>query len=205
LGIVERFDDAWQRGDTPCIEDYLNASAGVEPHALLFDLVHVDLERRLKTGVAVRVEHYLQRFPQLQDDSAALICLLRAEHRLRQEREPGLGMDEYLGRFPSYEAQLRAEGLAPGPGSAESFKTADSGQIHDGETEPRTDPLPHLPVRPENPPGQLPALLRPPRARRAEGQGQLGRAGAAGGGDAGRAPGPEVDGGFRAVAAGGGR
>ena len=71
---VERFEEAWQRGERPSLDDYLPADeAGRE--ALLPHLVHIDLERGLKAGEPVRVESYLQCYPAL-NDAAVLVDLL---------------------------------------------------------------------------------------------------------------------------------
>jgi hypothetical protein len=62
--ILEPFENAWQRGQRPAIADYLPAG-GPQRRAALVELVHVDLERRLKAGEAIRVEVYLERYPEL--------------------------------------------------------------------------------------------------------------------------------------------
>ena len=42
---------------------------GLQPRsAVLVELVHIDLECRLKTGEPARVESYLERFPELSQD-----------------------------------------------------------------------------------------------------------------------------------------
>jgi hypothetical protein len=53
--FLERFGAAWQRGEQPDLADYLPADEPLR-RAALPDLVHIDLERRLKAGQAVRVE-----------------------------------------------------------------------------------------------------------------------------------------------------
>jgi DNA-binding beta-propeller fold protein YncE len=95
--IVERFEAAWQRGEQPALADYLPA-AGPERRAALAELVHVDLERRLKAGEALRVEEYLQRYPELAGDTELVAALLAQEFELRRRREPGLDLQEYLRR-----------------------------------------------------------------------------------------------------------
>src|SRR5205814_1979355 len=66
---VKAFEDAWDAGAGPTIEDHLPA-AGPLRKPLLVELVHVDFERRSKAGQPVRVEEYLARFPELRDDQA---------------------------------------------------------------------------------------------------------------------------------------
>ena len=54
---VDRFVTAWRDGDRPAIPDYLPAETRLRRPALV-ELVHTDLELRLKAGEAARVEEY---------------------------------------------------------------------------------------------------------------------------------------------------
>ncbi|HEX8203703.1 MAG TPA: hypothetical protein VF590_24720, partial [Isosphaeraceae bacterium] len=87
--IVESFEDRWESGPRPSIDDYLPAD-GPARHAALVELVHVELERRLKAGEAARVEDYLRRYPELAGDRAVILNLIVAERELRSRREPAL-------------------------------------------------------------------------------------------------------------------
>jgi hypothetical protein len=69
--LLEQFENAWQRGQRPNLDDYLRVPEP-ERHALLIELVLRDLEFRLQAGEAARVEEYLCRYPELQTDTAAL-------------------------------------------------------------------------------------------------------------------------------------
>jgi tetratricopeptide (TPR) repeat protein/tRNA A-37 threonylcarbamoyl transferase component Bud32 len=109
--VVGRFEEAWQRGERPALDEYLPAGGG--PRELIVELAHADLECRLKAGEAARVEAYLGRYPPLAADHAAVLRLIEAEYRLRRRGEPGLGPDEYLRRFPAYRQDLGE--LFPGP------------------------------------------------------------------------------------------
>jgi tRNA A-37 threonylcarbamoyl transferase component Bud32 len=66
--IVRGFEAAWERGSRPRVEDHLPPE---ESHrrAALVELVHIDLERRVRAGDAVRVEDYLARFPEVVGDA----------------------------------------------------------------------------------------------------------------------------------------
>jgi tetratricopeptide (TPR) repeat protein/tRNA A-37 threonylcarbamoyl transferase component Bud32 len=118
--IVERFESAWQaarsgdlaRAQPPAIEDYLK-EGGVEPRKLVTELAHVDLECRLKTGEAARVETYFQRYPDLAGDRAAALGLIQAEYQLRRRRESGLKPEEYLHRFPQFREDLSQQLRGP--------------------------------------------------------------------------------------------
>jgi predicted ATPase len=102
---VKRFEDAWRQGLRPLIDDFLPE----EPLRVrvLIEIVHIDLELRLKAGEPARVEEYLARYPELADDRAVPLELIAMEHELRRRRERGLGLDDYLRRFPQYSVELR--------------------------------------------------------------------------------------------------
>src|SRR5689334_17295809 len=59
---VRGFERAWRGGLRPRIEDHLPTDPGPR-WAVLVELVHAELEFRLKAGEAARVEDYLARFP----------------------------------------------------------------------------------------------------------------------------------------------
>jgi serine/threonine protein kinase len=113
---IEAFERAWQEEQRPQIDDFLSGE-GSDPAALLVELVHVDLEFRLKAGETARVESYLRRYPVLNSDSAIVLELLGTEHALRQRHGVGVDLDEYALRFPEYIEELRRRmaGNAPLP------------------------------------------------------------------------------------------
>jgi serine/threonine protein kinase/predicted ATPase len=102
---VKCFENAWRQGLRPVLDDYVPTSTG-PPHPILIELVHTELELRLKSGEAARVEEYLTRYPQLAEDRAAVAELIAAEYDLRRRSERGLSLDEYLERFPQYREDL---------------------------------------------------------------------------------------------------
>src|SRR5262245_18127840 len=102
--VIQQFEDAWQGPARPEIIPYLPTVAGRT--RLLTELVHVDLEYRLRAGERARVEEYLARYPELTDDQVVILELIAAEHEFRRRREPGLTLNEYLQRFPQYRAEL---------------------------------------------------------------------------------------------------
>jgi serine/threonine protein kinase/Tfp pilus assembly protein PilF len=103
--VVDRFEAAWQRGGPPQIDVYL-PPAGPVRRAVLRELIHIDLEYRLKAGEAVRVEGYLERYPDLGRDAEDVLALIAAEFDLRRRTGAELTPGEYLRRFPSYRVEL---------------------------------------------------------------------------------------------------
>ncbi len=81
--LVQRFEDAWLRGDRPALADYLPAAAGPRRAALL-ELVHTALEFQIKAGETTGLGAYLDRFPELADDHRAVLELAAQEYELRQ-------------------------------------------------------------------------------------------------------------------------
>jgi predicted ATPase len=107
------FEHAWNTGTRPAIENFLPEDSEFR-HELLVELVHADLEFRLKAGEAARVETYLASFPELSSEPACVVDLAAAEHQLRRRSRQRIEEDEYARRFPNvYEAfvaRLAADG-----------------------------------------------------------------------------------------------
>jgi predicted ATPase len=136
-GAVGRFVSAWRQGGRPVIGDYLPAGGGPR-HVLLIELVHTELELRLKAGEPARVEEYLARYPELAGDRPAAVELLAAEYGLRRRAEPALSLDEYVRRFPSYGRELAHQvGQATVPAAAKETPRRPA--------DPRLEPPPEVP------------------------------------------------------------
>jgi serine/threonine-protein kinase len=130
--VIKRFEQAWRRGLRPAIEDYLPDEEAMR-QVVLVELVHTELELRLKSEEAARVEEYLARYPELACDRATVVGLLAAEYGLRQRAEPGARIAEYLERFPRFGAELaqqveRATLADSGAGTVAAFGTGRSRQ-----------------------------------------------------------------------------
>jgi serine/threonine protein kinase/predicted ATPase len=102
---ARRFEEAWQAGDRPPIEDYLPSDGPVRIY-LLIELVHIELELRLKAGEAARVEEFLSRYPELAAEPSVALDLISSEHDLRMRTTPDVSLDEYLQRFPQFQDEL---------------------------------------------------------------------------------------------------
>src|SRR4051812_25733963 len=134
--VIRRFEDAWHGHARPEIVAYLPTGSG---HTrLLTELIHVDLEYRLRAGEAARVEDYLARYPELADDRAVALGLIAAEFELRRRGEPGLAAADYLRRFPRYGQEL-ADRLA---------EARVAGASRDGTRRPASPPPDDLPAVP---------------------------------------------------------
>jgi predicted ATPase/predicted Ser/Thr protein kinase len=118
--LIKAFEEAWRHDRAPGIEDYLRAD-GPERRALLVELVHVDLEFRLKTGEGVRVETYLGNYPQLAAYRETVLDLIAAEFELRRRYQGGVSPDEYGLRFPEYREELRARMADAASGTSRPF------------------------------------------------------------------------------------
>jgi tetratricopeptide (TPR) repeat protein len=116
---VRLFECAWQGSERPDIENFVPVPRS-DHTQLLFELVHVDLDLRLRTGEAVLVEHYLERFPDLEGDRDALLELIATEYALRRQWQTAPEPDEYYQRFPQYTDELRSRLVADRSGSLPS-------------------------------------------------------------------------------------
>src|SRR5439155_3436354 len=120
--LLHRFEDAWEQGRAPSVDDFLLPDSDPESLPLLIDLLHVDLERRLERGEVVRVEQYFHRFPELGEDANVLLEMIVAEFEVRSRRESPLLFAEYCQRFPDLCDPLRERFLAlPGGDTAMGF------------------------------------------------------------------------------------
>jgi tetratricopeptide (TPR) repeat protein len=110
--VVRRFEAAWRESPRPGIDAFVPAGTPLR-RRMVIELVHVDLELRLKSGEAARVEEYLARFPEIADNRAEILSLIATEHALRRRREPELTLGEYLQRFPQHSQELAQQIAQP--------------------------------------------------------------------------------------------
>ncbi|MBT4864392.1 MAG: protein kinase [Planctomycetaceae bacterium] len=103
--ILGDFESAWFRGERPDISQYLD-EVGNQPERLLSELVHVDLEFRLKQGETARIEEYIGRFPKLAESTELMVELVCFEFDLRRRQTEAVSVAEYVGRFPELAAEL---------------------------------------------------------------------------------------------------
>lgn len=98
--LLKTFETAWHAGDPPRLADFVPLDP-TQKSTVLAELVHLDLEFRLKRGESIRVERYLEAYPELSTNPDEILDLLNAEFILRKRHESHLSINEYLVRFPS--------------------------------------------------------------------------------------------------------
>jgi hypothetical protein len=107
--ILERFDRAWQRGPRPALANYLLPAGHPQRQELLLDLVHIDLEYRLKAGDETPlVETYLTLYPDELATPEMVVQLIVLEYQGRWGRDARVERGEYLRRFPHYALELKS-------------------------------------------------------------------------------------------------
>lgn len=102
--VCRKFEQAWQRGELPDLENHLPADAETRRH-LLPELLRIDLEHHLVVGLPCPLEDYPQRFPDL--DESAFVALIAFDYELRH-RQAGPTPEDYLNRFPHLRERLLA-------------------------------------------------------------------------------------------------
>ncbi|HEY7423130.1 MAG TPA: protein kinase, partial [Gemmataceae bacterium] len=66
--LCDAFEDAWQQGQRPRIEDYLGGASGTERDALLRWLIPLDVKYRQQQGETPDLRYYLSLSPSLSAD-----------------------------------------------------------------------------------------------------------------------------------------
>jgi serine/threonine-protein kinase len=147
--IVAAFEDAWSRGERPLLDAFLPPEGRLWLPVLV-ELVHADLENRLKLGQEARVETYLKNYPELLRDAVVVQELIAAEYRFRQRQGSALDVEEYRQRFPQYSDDMVSRLSSP-PSSPRT--------LVEGLTQPSI-PVPALPAEavPAPPAAESPAL-----------------------------------------------
>jgi WD40 repeat protein len=124
---LERFADAWRRGQRPAIADYLAASE-IERRVLLGGLVQEDLQWRLRAGEEFGVEAYLSAYPELTDDPRVVADLAALEYVLREQRGETPRLEDYQARFPQHASTL-AQQVAAHRGRAAEASPPPAAQV----------------------------------------------------------------------------
>ena len=118
--LIERFETAWGSETRPDIASYVQEFPSSK-YYLLRELTQIDLEYRLRSSEAARVEDYLSRFPELNSDEEFCLKFILQEFSLRRRTEECLDADDYFHRFPQWAERLKRL-LVPTPDSSSSAK-----------------------------------------------------------------------------------
>lgn len=123
--LVTQFEESWANKTRPSIDACLPAN-GEERRAILEQLVHIDLDNRLRIGDPARVEEYLERYPELEREESTVLALIWTEYESRQSSGPTASEGEYVRRFPRYRGQLPWQAdRPPAPETTEAWKVGD--------------------------------------------------------------------------------
>jgi predicted Ser/Thr protein kinase len=115
--LLGRFDSLWHAGQRPDLDEFLSTCPEGQRLVVLIELVHSDLEFRLRAGEPARVEDYLGRYPELTARPSAVRDLIAAEFRQRARMDAALDAGEYVRRFPEHASLIEHLAAArPGPG-----------------------------------------------------------------------------------------
>ena len=98
--LLSQFEDEFFKGNSPDIDNYLRHD--VNNSELFHELLHTELELRIRSGEPVRVEAYLQRYPELKEQNELIDGLIKTEFNTRQHFDPEFDRHEYPSRFPSH-------------------------------------------------------------------------------------------------------
>ena len=104
---LEAFIAAWESGSEPALAPFLPEASPTLRRLVLVELVKVDLDFRIRSGRAARVEDYLADHPEIADAAGPPVELVCEEYHLRKSRGEGIDLAELCGRFPGRAAELR--------------------------------------------------------------------------------------------------
>ncbi len=93
--FLEPFESAAVRGERPDLSDYLPAKSHPKFSVVLRELVRIDLEFAWERGESRRLDDYLDRFPTLRDDPAALAAIAAEDFRQRTAAGQEPNPDDY--------------------------------------------------------------------------------------------------------------
>ncbi|MEZ6114037.1 MAG: serine/threonine-protein kinase, partial [Pirellulaceae bacterium] len=100
--VIEAFEQAWQSSTPPDLSEFVTQV----DFETVVELAYVDLERRIKLNQARSVESYFQLLPGFADSDVA-IDFIGYDYQLRKRAGLHADIEDYLRRFPVWEAALR--------------------------------------------------------------------------------------------------
>jgi tetratricopeptide (TPR) repeat protein/predicted Ser/Thr protein kinase len=112
--IVAAFEDSW-RPEAPLTLGDALPTEGPLRFAALVELVHADLEFRVKEGLPARAADYLGRFPELAEARGVIVDLFAREYDLRRRKDPAPTPGDFVRTVPE---EYREEVLCRLPAAA---------------------------------------------------------------------------------------
>lgn len=106
---LDGFVDAWEAGpEPPSLVNHLPAGPSALRRLTLVELVKLDLEFRHQSSDAepLRVETYVEQFPELETDGLP-VDLIYEEYHIRRQAGDDPQADEYYRRFPQHREELQ--------------------------------------------------------------------------------------------------
>src|SRR5262249_14301923 len=103
---ARRLWESWRQGQQPDVRDFLVPLADELSPTQVAAVLRVDQRERWQGGERIQDEAYLRDFPVLQADEEAALDVIYGEFLLREERGESPTLEEYVRRFPQYEARL---------------------------------------------------------------------------------------------------
>ena len=104
--IRYRFEKSFRKRDAPQIEEFL-CGEGPDRLHLLLDLVHSELELRLRAGQTAELTEYLRRFPELDRFPNELVAILETEILFHKQSETMPSLSVYEERYPQLSQKVR--------------------------------------------------------------------------------------------------
>ncbi len=98
--VIDAYEGALRSNLDPNLEDYLPAS-GADRTSMLVELLHVDLELRLRRGQPASVQEYAKRYPDLLPRKSDMLNLLQKEIQWQNKLGNNPEIGDYILLFPS--------------------------------------------------------------------------------------------------------
>src|SRR5262245_2008247 len=111
--VRARFERAVQKDPPPELGKFLPPPGHRIRLTLLCELIELDMGARWRNRLPVFIEEYLDRFPELRNNRAAIVDLIGIEYRIRLENGEGCELVDYRARFPNEYADLHRNITTP--------------------------------------------------------------------------------------------
>jgi hypothetical protein len=124
--LVSRLQEAWQGAETVDLARFSPPEGTLRVRALP-ELLKTDMECRCRRGQEVRLDSYLEKFPELGPRDHVPAELIFEEYRLRQVYGDRPALASYRERFPAQFAELERLAAAQSPGTRVGHQPPEQG------------------------------------------------------------------------------